>query len=101
MPICAKEEASGSPTKRSAASATVENFIFIFGVALVQTRDVAAPRSIHTLRATAGQGALFRIVFISELVKARIVWVRMLPSMSADSNTLAAVSSSGASNTHT
>lgn len=40
-------------------------------------------------------GHLDRICSISEAVKARIVCVRMLPSMSAASNTVAAVSSSG------
>src|SRR5438067_11435024 len=43
---------------------------------------------------------LARIFSISSLVKARSVCVRMLPSMSADSNTLAAVSSSGAANAY-
>jgi hypothetical protein len=47
------------------------------------------------------QGTLARIFSISEAVKARIVCVRMLPSMSAANNTLAAVSSSGASKMHT
>ena len=47
------------------------------------------------------QGTLARIFSISEAVKARMVCVRMLPSMSAASNTLAAVSSSGASKMHT
>src|SRR5438045_6500859 len=46
-------------------------------------------------------GTFARILSISEAVKARIVCVRMLPSMSAASNTLAAVSSSGASKMHT
>jgi len=48
-----------------------------------------------------GQGTFARIFSISEAVKARIVCVRMLPSMSAASNTLAAVSSSGASKMQT
>src|SRR5882762_4208655 len=47
------------------------------------------------------QGILARIFSISDAVKARNVCVRMLPSISAASNTLAAVSSSGASNTQT
>ena len=49
----------------------------------------------------AGQGMLERIFSISALVKARSACVRMLPRMSADNNTPAAVSSSGASKTHT
>ena len=44
---------------------------------------------------------LARIFSISTLVKARSVCVRILPRMSADGNTLAAVSSFGASKTHT
>lgn len=69
-------------------------------------RLVHASRTVtsltHRLHAgVAGQGALSRIAFISEAVKARIVCVRMLPSMSAASNTLAAVSSSGASKMQT
>src|SRR4029077_5967443 len=47
------------------------------------------------------QGIFARIFSISDAVKARNVCVRMLPSISAASNTLAAVSSSGASNTQT
>ena len=69
-------------------------------------RPVHASRTVTSLThrlhaAIAGQGALSRIAFISEAVKARIVCVRMLPSMSAASNTLAAVSSSGASKMQT
>jgi hypothetical protein len=41
------------------------------------------------------QGTLARIFSISEAVKARNVCVRMLPSISAASNTLAAVSRLG------
>src|SRR5215470_20350999 len=47
------------------------------------------------------QGTVARILSISGAVKARNVWVRMLPSISAANNTAAAVSSSGASKTHT
>src|SRR5204863_3993549 len=47
------------------------------------------------------QGTLARIFSISDAVKARNVCVRILPSISAPSNTLAAVSSSGASKTQT
>jgi uncharacterized protein (TIGR03067 family) len=47
------------------------------------------------------QGTFARIFSISEDVKARMVCVRMLPRMSAASNTPAAVSSSGASKTQT
>src|SRR4026209_3019369 len=50
---------------------------------------------------SADQGTVARIFSISEAVKARNVCERMLPSISAASNTLAAVSSSGASKTQT
>jgi hypothetical protein len=51
MPICAKEEASGSPAKSSAASATVENFIFIFICSIELKRETrwAAKYSNETL----------------------------------------------------
>src|SRR6266567_5816929 len=39
MPICAKEEASGSPAKSSAASAIVESFIFIFRCSIELKRE--------------------------------------------------------------
>jgi hypothetical protein len=66
-------------------------------------RSLRCPRSNrhHPSFLQAGQGILDKIFSISEVVKARIVRVRMLPSISADSNTLAAVSSSGASKMHT
>src|SRR5262249_48966276 len=47
------------------------------------------------------QGTFDRIFSISGAVKARIVCERMLPNMFAANNTLAAVSSSGASKMHT
>ena len=55
----------------------------------------------YATQAFPGHGTFARIFFISEAVKAHSVCVRMLPKRSAASKTLAAVSSSGASNTHT
>src|SRR6266508_6639337 len=51
MPICAKEEASGSPAKSSAARAIVESFIFIFRCSIELKRETrwAAKYSNETL----------------------------------------------------
>src|SRR5689334_6703212 len=48
-----------------------------------------------------GHDTFAKIFSISEVVKARIVCVRILPSASAANSTLAAISSSGASKMHT
>src|SRR5215468_10796119 len=63
--------------------------------------DLGGPVGHPLGRLLSGLDALAKIFAISEAVKARNVCVRMLPSRSAASKTLAAVSSSGASKTHT
>ena len=79
--------------KESALYSSV--FAPAFRVALSRLwSDLQPPRLRH-------YGILPKMLSISLAVKARIVCVRMLPSMSAASNTLAAVSSSGASKMHT
>src|SRR5262245_13402852 len=62
----------------------------------------SGPRQVqHRTARQPERGTAARIFSISVAVKARNVWVRMLPSISAASNTAATVSSSGASKTHT